>query len=228
MARSISADLPDITNPIWTRGGSHRRQGADAPVGILIISPTALAQRLSVGSASSRFNEVPVESTIKAIVDAVQQAKAKLQPAVVGFGTGKAYLNVNLDAINKQTRLWTQAGNLDGPSDKTLAVVIFKDLTGRSHSRVHELRDAPVNAFLTGITSADHPGAACRYVEKAFKDDMVMLFTQGAAGDQNPLYLRPGTNVQASKSGVAITGYEMVRQPIESGLGDGIACQGGP
>ena len=54
-------------------------------------------------------------------MDAVRQARASLQPARVGFGTGLSYLNVNRDTVSDETHLWTQAGNPDGPSDKTVA-----------------------------------------------------------------------------------------------------------
>jgi neutral ceramidase len=219
-AALVSADLPDITTLIWAGAAPIVAKELNSPVENLIISPTHSHSACQSGPPPPRFNDVPVESTVDAILSAVRQAKGRLRPAVVGFGTGKVYLNVNRDGINKETRLWTQASNPEGPSDKTLAVVLFKDLQGAPIAGYMNYAMHPVNAFLTGITSADFPGAACRYVEKAFHDDMVMLFTQGAAGDQNPFYLRPGTNAQASKAGVAITGYEMVRQPIESGLRD--------
>jgi neutral ceramidase len=45
---------------------------------------------------------------------------------------------------------------------------------------------------------------------------MIAAFSQGASGDQNPLYLRPSTNAMASRAGVEITGYEMKREPIEA------------
>jgi hypothetical protein len=79
----------------------------------------------------------------------------------------------------------------------------------------------PINGYLAGITSADFPGAASRYVEQAFDDKMVMVFTQGASGDQNPLLMRPATNALASKSGVKITGYELVREKVEGPLREG-------
>ena len=41
----------------------------------------------------------------------------------------------------------------------------------------------PVNGCLSGITSADFCGAASRWVEQAFGDEMVMVFTQGASGE---------------------------------------------
>ena len=227
-AALVSADLPDITTPIWTGAAPLVARELSCPVEHLIISPTHSHSATQSGPPPPRFNDVPVESTVDAIVNAVRQAKARLRPGVAGFGTGRAYLNVNRDAINKDTRLWTQAANLEGPSDKTLAVVLFKDLQGAPIAGYMNYAMHPVSAFLTGITSADFPGAACRYIEKAFPDDMVMLFTQGAAGDQNPLYLRPGSNAQASKAGVAITGYEMVRQPIESGLREHLGVKADP
>jgi len=79
----------------------------------------------------------------------------------------------------------------------------------------------PVNGFLAGFTSADFAGAASRYVEQAFNDKAVAIFVQGASGDQNPLYLRAGTNALAGRSGVPIAGYVMTREPIEAPIRDG-------
>jgi hypothetical protein len=84
----------------------------------------------------------------------------------------------------------------------------------------------PVNGFLVGITSADVPGATSRYVEQQFDDEAVVIWSQGASGDQNPLYLRPSTNALASLSGVRITGYELVREPVEAPLRDGKVQRG--
>jgi hypothetical protein len=79
----------------------------------------------------------------------------------------------------------------------------------------------PVNGFLAGLTSADFAGAASRYVEQAFDDKTVVVFVQGASGDQNPLYLRAGTNAMASRSGAPITGYVLTREPMEAPIRDG-------
>ena len=220
-AALIGADVPDVTNPIWSGAAPLIARELDTPVEHLILSPTHSHSACPSGPPPPPFNKVPTESTIEAMVQAVRQAKARLQPAQVGFGTGKSYLNVNRDAIGKQSRRWTQAANLDGPSDKTLAVVLFSDMQGKPIAGYMNYPMHAINGFLTGITTADFPGAACRYVEKAFEDDMVMVYTQGASGDQNPLWLRPGTNALASKSGVPITGYEMVREDVEGPLRDG-------
>jgi len=50
---------------------------------------------------------------------------------------------------------------------------------------------------------------------------MVTIFSQGASGDQNPLWIRPGTNALASESGVEITGFELIREDVEGPLREG-------
>jgi hypothetical protein len=98
--------------------------------------------------------------------------------------------------------------------------MLFTDFDGNPIAGYMNYAMHPVNGYVTGIRSADYPGAACRHIEMSFGDDMVMMFTQGASGDQNPLWLRPGTNVIASRTGTKITGYEMTREVIESPLRD--------
>ena len=225
-AALIGIDLPDVTNAIWAAAAPIIAKELNAPIENIIMSSTHSHSAAPSGPPPPPFNDIKTEPNVKAMVSAVQQAKAKLQPARVGFGTGAAYLNVNRDAVSKETRLWTQAANLEGPSDKTLAVVLFTDLKGAPIAGYMNYAMHAINAFLTGITSADFPGAASRWVERAFKDNMVMVFTQGASGDQNPLWLRPGTNALASKSGAPITGYEMVRESIEAPLRDGTVPHG--
>jgi hypothetical protein len=154
-------------------------------------------------------------------MDAVRQATGRLQPAKVGFGAGFSYLNVARDAVSDETHLWTQAGNLDAPSDKTLAVVTITTSDGAPIAAYVNYAMHPINGYLVGITSADFPGAACRYVEQAFGDTMVTIWSQGASGDQNPLLTRPATNALASKSGASITGYELVREAVEGPLREG-------
>lgn len=153
-------------------------------------------------------------------------AKGRLRPAQVCFGEGTANLNVNRDAISKVTRLWTQDVNLNGPSDKTLAVILFKDLEGKPIAGYMNYAMHANNAYLSGITTADFPGAACCYIESVFGSDMVMVFTQAASGDQNPLYHRPALDMLLSKSGKRITGFASEREAAEYPLRKGIIPHG--
>jgi hypothetical protein len=219
-AALIGADLNNLYEEVWLSSTPMIAEKLNCPVGNIIMSPTHTHSGRTAGpppeGGQNPANDT--EFVVNAIMDAIEQAKAELQPAKVGYGEGKAYLNVNRDVIGKETRLWTQAANLEGPSDKTLAIVMFTDLKGFPIAGYMNYAMHPVTAYQSGITSADFPGAACRYVEKAFKDDMVMLFSQGASGDQNPRWLRPGTNALASKSGVPISGFELVREEVEAPL----------
>jgi len=209
--------------------------GADLSglAGVWEIAAPLIAEELDVDIANILLTATHTHSSIRgselwdedgfaqAMLRAVQAAKSSLRPARVGFGEGAAYLNVNRDVIDKDTRRWTQDSNLDAPSDKTLAVLAFYDEEGMPIAGFMNYAMHPVNAFLTGILSGDFPGAASRHVEQAFEDKMVMVFSQGAVGDQNPLHLRNGTNVMASVSGVDVTGFELTREVVEGPLRSG-------
>jgi len=165
--------------------------------------------------------DAPPPPIVGKMLDAVRQAKAKLRPARVGFGTGLSYLNVSRDNVDTDTHLWTQAPNLSGPSDKTVAVIKFESLEGEPIAVYMTYAMHPVNGFLSDIISADFCGAASRHVEEAYGDRVVAVFAQGASGDQNPLYLRASTNVMASRYGARITGDVMTREAVEAPLRDG-------
>jgi hypothetical protein len=126
------------------------------------------------------------------VVEAAKQAKARLQPARIGYGTGKAYVNTNRD--EKIGAGYHMGYSPEGPSDKTVAVMEVTTLAGQPIAvyanyavhgvvmfRVHS-RDGQVEI------SGDLPGWASNYVEDRLKNNVVALWTPGAAGDQNPLF----------------------------------------
>ena len=149
-------------------------------------------------------------SVENAAVEAVRRAKAQLQPARFGIGTTKAYVNVNRREFSPG-RGWWLGYNDEGPSDKTVAVLRFEDLTGKPiafwiNYPVHAVVMGPENFQITG----DLAGATSRFVEQHFLgnnrprgdggmllrlrpeekgagDGGVAAWTSGAAGDQNPV-----------------------------------------
>ncbi|MGC2768414.1 MAG: neutral/alkaline non-lysosomal ceramidase N-terminal domain-containing protein [Candidatus Acidiferrum sp.] len=224
-AALIAADQGGLSDAVWQPASKQIAAELDCPVANILMSATHTHSGWGPGGFPGMRGLRPDPNAappplVGQIVDAVKQAKANRQPARVGFGTGRSYLNVNRDAIDGDTHLWTQAPNLDGPSDKTVAVIEFLAPSGQPIAVYMDYAMHPVNGFLAGITSADFTGATSRYVEQAFDDKMVAVFVQGASGDQNPLYLRAGTNAMASQSGVPITGFVMTREPVEAPIRD--------
>lgn len=225
-AALIGADQGGLSEVIWHAASKQIAAELNCPVENIVMSATHSHSAWGPGGFPGMRGlrpdpHAPPPPIVGQILDAVRQARAKLQPARVGYGTGKSFLNVNRDAIDSDTHLWTQGPNLDGPSDKTVAVVEFLAPSGEPIAAYMDYAMHPVNGFLAGLTSADFAGATARYVEQAFDDKMVAVFAQGASGDQNPLYLRAGTNAMASQTGVPITGFVLKREQVEAPLRDG-------
>jgi neutral ceramidase len=189
--------------------GIHTHSGSLAPIGPNRSGPAA-----ATPTPTPAAPQAPTKTDLN-ILAVVREARSKLQPALVGFGTGLSYLNVNRDAINPDTHKWTQGANPLGASDKTVAVLMFKTPTGEPIAVYVNYAMHAVNGYVSGVVSADYPGAMCRYVEKAFDDKIIVAFSQGASGDQNPLYLRPSTNVMLSRNGSKITGYNTDHETAE-------------
>ena len=233
-AALIGADQGGLFEGVWTAASKQIAAELNCPVENIVMSATHTHSGWGPGPIPGRrppgppagaspdaATNQPPPPIVAQLLDAVRQAKARLQPARIGFGTGFSYLNVNRDAIDPQTRRWTQAPNLGGPSDKTVAVIKFATPAGEPIAVYMNYAMHPVNGYLAGFTSADFAGAASRYIEQAYGEKVVAVFTQGASGDQNPLYLRAATNALASRSGTPITGNVLTREQIEAPLRDG-------
>jgi neutral ceramidase len=224
-AAVIGTDQPNLSEAVWSDASQRISKELNCPVANIIMSaththsavdPAAPFAPASPGSTLSANDKLIADG----IVTAVHEANGKLQPAQMSFGTGHIDLNANRDAIDPKTHLWTQAPNTSAPSDKTVAVVTFENLSGEPIGIYVNYAMHAINGYLSNFYSGDFPGAMSRWVEQAFDDKAIAVFTQGASGDQNPLYLRPSTNGMASRTGVSITGYEAVREDVEEPLRD--------
>ena len=130
-------------------------------------APT-LAGGSPFGSAPDPANTVAYTKSVEDnTVEAVRRAKQQLQPARFGIGSGAAYLNVNRRELTP--RGWWLGHNEDGPSDKTVTVLRFEDLSGKPiafliNYAVHAVVMGPNNYQITG----DLAGATSRFVEKHY------------------------------------------------------------
>lgn len=137
-------------------------------------------------------NPAYLEQMKSASLEAVRKAATKLQPARIGYRTGKAYVNVNRD--QKLGNEFVNGVNPEGPSDKTVAVMTVTDSAGKpiaiyANYAVHAVvmffsksRDGQIEI------SGDLSGATSQLIEERLGNDVVALWTSGAAGDQNPLF----------------------------------------
>ena len=191
-AAILNADIGGIGEPTWGRVSQEISRLFDVPIANILISATHDHNAIFGGGGSSADpNASAFQARLESgMVEAVRQAHSKLSPARIGAGAGLLYLNVNRDAIDEGTRLWAQQPNLAYPSDKTLSVIKIESLSGDLVAVYMNYAMHAISLFLDGRVSGDFPGAAERYIERLYGDKAVALWTSGAAGDQNPLYVR--------------------------------------
>ena len=205
-AALIGVDLIVIDQPLWEEVSQQIAQELQCPVDNIVMSATH-----SHSSPYPEDGKKPPDPNYAAfrvklkdgILSAVREAKAKLQPARVSLATGTSYMNVNRDAVHPRTRLWYQGPNRDGPSDKTVDVLKFETATGEPIAVYVNYAMHAIDYYEMGILTADFPGVTSRFIEQAYRDKVVAIWSSGAAGDQNPLYLRQHRNAREAKAAFA-------------------------
>jgi neutral ceramidase len=198
IAAIVTADLIEFGDTTALRERIAREVGI--PAGNLIISAThdhsAPRPNFTVGPrASATAPQIFTMDVYDKVVQSLKQAKASLQPARIGNGTGKIDVNINRDEYDGHE--WKLGVNPDGHSDKTVWVMKVETSSGDPvavliNYAVHSVVAGPSTDQLTG----DLAGAAERYVEQHYNNKVVALFAIGAAGDQNPIFSGPGERPQ--------------------------------
>ena len=237
-AAIVSWELIAMPNPVWQVLSQRISGQLGIPVDNIILTGVHDHDAPTIGTFSK-----PGPATIaytKTVEDkafeAVRQAKANLQPAKFGFGTGKCYININRREYFPKKGWWWLGYNPNGPSDKTVSVLRFETLSGQPIALLYNYADhgtvmGPNNMEVSG----DWMGAASRFIERfyegKFKQDrsdegwelqpqqqemagekgVVALFAQGAAGDQNPIVSDSGEDFSMVDGLGRIMGEEVVR-----------------
>ena len=199
-AAIVTAELIGISADLWQRFTTRvTRETTIASDRILLAAVhTHAAPALGVygepveGEAARKRADY-IQKVEDAISSAVQRARASLQPAQIGFGTGKVHVNTNRRARNADGG-WMLGNNPEGVSDKTVAVIRFESTARKpiaifANYGVHATVLGPANLQI----SSDIAGATSRAVEKHYGEGVVAPWTSAAAGDQDPLY-RVGTD----------------------------------
>ena len=142
------------------------------------VSPGALAH--NGGPESAAYTAWVYDQ----IVETLRSARAAMQSARFGVGSGHAANNVNREAYVDGA--WTLGHNLAGPTDPRVWVLRFDSLAGVPLAVVCNYAVHSTVALWTREVSGDLAGAAVRHVEQVLGGDAVAMFTPGALGDQNP------------------------------------------
>lgn len=147
---------------------------------------------LARGGAELRAKNQGLTNAINlALKEAVEQAKATLQPVTVGYGIGHCQVNISRDV--ETAHGWWLGQNEQGYSDHSLPVVRFDSAaTGKplailfNYDVQSSIMDGSKLPDGTCLVTSDLAGTASSYVEEAYGPDTTAIFLLGAAGDQAP------------------------------------------
>ncbi|WP_157073692.1 neutral/alkaline non-lysosomal ceramidase N-terminal domain-containing protein [Sphingomonas soli] len=189
-AAMVTVDAGAIATETWQKVSARAERELGIPASQLLLTAT------HTHSAPWMRGEAYEAQ----IFGAIRKAAAAVQPARMAYGTGVSYINVNRNIIDRKTNRWWEGPNYEGVSDKTVAVVRFDTLGG---APIAVYYNYGVHAVLTGnldLVSADLPGAASNYIEESLGNDAVAVYSNGAAGDQNPIYFQQTYDLRAIRT----------------------------
>ena len=216
-AALIGVELLAMSSAFWEKMTARLSQETGVPRDNILLAAVHTHAAPAIGTYGepaegdvARKRAEYIQKVEDALVAVARQAKANLQPARIGFGTGQAKVNMNRRARNGEGG-WMLGNNPDGVSDKTVAVIRFETMAGDpfaifSNYGVHGTVMGSSNLQI----SADLPGATACVVEQHYGDKVVAPWTSGAAGDQDPIY-RTGTDFRNLAALGQILGEEVIR-----------------
>lgn len=162
------------------------------------------------GDGAAPETEAYINALKDKLVAVVQTAASRRQPVRMGAGTGSCTMNINRRARLADGSIWL-GRNPDGPCDHTVSVVRIDDMNRNPLAifvnwPCHGTVSGQDNYQITG----DWPGAAARFVEKAFDGKVIVPVTAGASGDINPIY-GPGNDFRDIDAIGMLVGEEVER-----------------
>ena len=236
-AAIVSWELIGVPTPVWAE--MSRPVASETGIASEYLLLTAVHDHSAPAPFGMYGNDSPKSAAYTKrledlTIEAIRKAKDNMQPAKIGLGTGKTYVNINRREYSPDTGWWL-GYNADGPSDKTVTVIRIDALSGKP---IALLINYAVHAVVMGgenyQLSGDLAGATSRYAENYFRgkpedaprgdagaaiqlkaaeaaDNVVALWTSGAAGDQNPISLARGSDFTLVDTLGKILGEESVR-----------------
>lgn len=153
------------------------------------IGPQDLG-RLFAGTLGDRFSikhDITYWDWVKKVlIKGIKQARAQLEPARLGIGTGTAHANINRRGTNAQGKS-VLGQDPDGPVDRQIGLIRLQRTDG---SLIALVANYAIHGTVLGnrntLISGDVPGIIAEYVER--KVGAPMLLINGAEGNVAPLY----------------------------------------
>lgn len=150
------------------------------------VGPPGLAVAFLGDRYTHKIDPTYTEKVEKALLEGVAEARKKLAPARLGIAWGVAYANINRRARDVEGETFLGL-NPDGPSDRRLGLIRLDRTDG---TPIALIANYPIHGTVLGgknlLISGDAPGVVSEYVEQ--KVGAPLLFINGAAGDQAPIY----------------------------------------
>ena len=179
-AALVSIDAGMISGALYEAVTKRAESELGIPAGNVLINATHTHSGARISN----------DKMIEYVYGIIKTAYDKMQPATMSWGTGVSYINVNRNIFDKDRRTWWEGPNYEGQSDKTVAVVTFKNLKGDPIAVYYNYAMHAVAAGQLDMVCGDAPSATSNYIEDSFDDAVVALWSEGACGDQNPLYFQ--------------------------------------
>lgn len=150
------------------------------------VGPHGLAKVIMPERYSHEPDREYTASVERSLIDAIKEARRKLEPARLAAGTGYSSANINRRARDPGGRI-SLGLNPDGPTDRQIGLIRLERPDGTpivliANYAIHGTALGPPNKLISG----DAPGIVASYVEE--KLGAPMLFINGAAGNLAPIY----------------------------------------
>jgi hypothetical protein len=149
------------------------------------VGPPGIYKTL-LGRSDHEHDREYVAFATAALLKAVKEAKAKLEPARIAFGQGVSMANINRRAKDVDGTV-SLGLNPDGPVDRQIGLIRLERPDGGTialiaNYAIHGTVMSGANLQISG----DAPGVVSAYLEQ--KLGTTVLFVNGAAGNLAPIY----------------------------------------
>ncbi len=150
------------------------------------VGPPAMSKVFLANRFNHEWDREYTQQLTSSLIKAVQDAKARLEPARLQTGVGMSMANINRRAKDVDGKV-TLGLNPDGPADRQIGLIRIERPDGSLLALIANY--AMHGTVLSGdnkLISGDAPGIVAAYLEE--KLNATVLFINGAAGNMAPIY----------------------------------------